>query len=420
MNNLDSICIQSGYNPKDGEARTLPIYQSTTFVYKKAEDMAALFDLKKDGFFYSRIANPTCDALEKKMAELDGAVGALATASGQAATLITVLNVCSCGDHIVSMATIYGGTHNLLAVTLKKMGITCTFLNPNCTEDELNDAIQDNTKIIFGETFANPAMNILDFDKIAKVAKKNNVLFVVDNTLATAVITKPGDFGANVIIYSTTKYAEGHASSIGGMVVDMGNFTYDKERYPDFSTPDESYHGLVYNDLGKLAFITKARVQLMRDLGIYMSANTAYLTNLGLETLAMRMEKHSSNALAVATYLENNDKVEWVKYPYLESGKDFNLAKKYMKMGSGVLVFGLKGDRSTAEKFIYNLEMIKNVTHVADIRSCILHPASTTHRQLSQEALVNAGISENLIRLSVGCENVEDIISDIASSLEKL
>ena len=419
MQNLDSICIQSGYSPKDGEARTLPIYQSTTFVYNKPEDMADLFDLKKEGFFYSRIANPTCDALEKKMATLDGAVGALATASGQAATLVAVLNVCSAGDHIVSMSTIYGGTYNLFAVTLKRMGISCTFLKPDCTEEELDSAVKENTKLIFGETFANPAMTVLDFEKISKVAKKNNVLFVVDNTLATAVITKPGDFGANIIIYSTTKYTEGHAGTIGGMVVDMGNFKYG-DRYPEFSTPDESYHGLVYNDLGPLAYITKARVQLMRDLGVYMSANTAYLTNLGLETLDMRMEKHSNNALAVAQYLNNHEKVEWVKYPHLEGGEDYLNAKKYMKMGSGVLVFGLKGDRSIAEKFILNLNMIKNVTHVADIRSCVLHPASTTHRQLSTEALKDAGISESLIRLSVGCENVQDIILDIENSLKEI
>ncbi len=420
MNNFETICIQGGYEPKNGESRTVPIYATTTYYYEKPADMADLFDLKTSGFFYSRIGNPTCDALEQKMAMLEGGSGALATSSGQSATLLAVLNVCSAGDHIISQSTIYGGTYNLLAVTFKKMGIECSFVQPTATAEEIDALVRPNTKIIFGETFANPAMDILDFDKLASIAKKHNILFMVDNTLSTTAITKPKEFGANIVIYSTTKYTEGHAGTIGGMIVDCGNFTFDMERYPEFCVPDESYHGLIYNTLGGAAYITKARVQLMRDFGCYMSADTAHKTLTGLETLSMRMEKHSQNALAVAKMLEGHDKVEWVRYPHLPSFKDYELGKKYMKMGSGVVVFGIKGGRDMAEQFILNLNLIKQVTHVADIRSCVLHPASTTHRQLSPEALIECGISENNIRLSIGCENTEDILDDITNALANI
>ncbi|MFI3167665.1 MAG: O-acetylhomoserine aminocarboxypropyltransferase/cysteine synthase family protein [Bacillota bacterium] len=420
MKNLETLCIQAGYEPKNGEARTLPIYATTTYYYEKPSDMADLFDLKTSGYFYSRIGNPTCDALEQKMAMLDGGSGALATSSGQAATFLAIFNVCSAGDHIISQSTIYGGTYNLLGVTLKKMGIDCTFVLPTATAEEIESHIRPTTKIIFGETFANPSMDILDFDKLAGVAKKHNILFMVDNTLATSAITKPKEFGANVVVYSTTKYTEGHAGTIGGMIVDCGNFNFDSERYQEFNVPDESYHGLVYNSLGAVAYITKARVQLMRDFGIYMAPQVAHTTNAGLETLAMRMEKHSENGLAVAKFLDAHEGVEWVKYPHLESSADYALGKKYMKMGSGVVVFGIKGNKSQAEQFILNLKLIKQVTHVADIRSCVLHPASTTHRQLSPEALIECGISENLIRLSIGCENTEDIIADIQNALASI
>lgn len=358
MNNLETISIQGGYEPKNGEARTVPIYATTTYYYEKPADMADLFDLKTAGFFYSRIGNPTCDALEQKMAMLDGGSGALATASGQSATFTAVLNVCSAGDHIISQSTIYGGTYNLLAVTFKKLGIECSFVAPDATAEEIEALVRPNTKIIFGETFANPSMDILDFDKLAGVAKKHNILFMVDNTLATAAVTKPKDFGANIIIYSTTKYTEGHAGTIGGMIVDCGNFTFDQARYPEFCTPDESYHGLVYNTLGGAAYITKARVQLMRDLGCYMSAQTAHATIVGLETLPLRMVKHSENGLAVAKFLQASDMVEWVKYPHLEGSSCYELGKKYMKQGSGVVVFGIKGNKSQAEQFILNLKLI--------------------------------------------------------------
>ncbi len=420
MNNLETLCIQAGYEPKNGEARTVPVYATTTYYYEKPSDMADLFDLKTSGYFYSRIGNPTCDALEKKMTALEGGSGALATSSGQAATFLAMFNVCSAGDHIISQSTIYGGTYNLFAVTFKKMGIDCTFIAPTATAEEIESKIRPNTKVIFGETFANPSMDILDFDKLAGVAKKHNILFMVDNTLSTTAITKPKEFGANVVVYSTTKYTEGHAGTIGGMIVDCGNFTFDEKRYSEFCVPDESYHGLVYNTLGGAAYITKARVQLMRDFGIYMSPQIAAITNTGLETLSMRMEKHSQNGLAVAQFLDSNENVEWVKYPHLESSSDYALGKKYMKMGSGVVVFGIKGGKAEAEQFILNLKLIKQVTHVADIRSCVLHPASTTHRQLSSEALVECGISENLIRLSIGCESSEDIIADIKSALENV
>ena len=420
MKKIDSICIQGGYEPKDGEARTLPIYQTTTYYYEKPEDMAALFDLKKDGFFYSRIGNPTCDALEKKMALLDDGVGALSTSSGQAATFLAVFNVCECGDHFISMSGIYGGTYNLFAVTMKKMGIECTFISPDATAEEIEKEIRPNTKLIFGETFANPVMTVLDFDKLSTIAKKHNILFVVDNTLATSIITKPKEFGANIVVYSTTKYTEGHAGTIGGMIVDLGNFQYDEKRYKSFNIPDESYHGLVYNSLGNMGYIVKARVQLMRDFGMTMSASTAHYTNLGTETLAMRMERHSSNALAVAKFLESHDKIAWVKYPHLESDENYARGKKYMKMGSGVVVFGVKGNKENAEKFILNLEMTKQVTHVADLRTCVLHPASTTHRQLSNEDLAKIGISADLVRFSVGCECIDDIIADLTNALNKI
>ena len=422
MKDLETLCIQGGYEPEDGAPRTLPICQSTTFVYREPEDMAALFDLTKEGCFYSRIGNPTNEALEKKITALDGGVGALATASGMSASMMAVLNVCNAGDHILSLSAIYGGTYNLFDVTLRKLGIETTFISPEATAEEIEAEIRPNTKVIFGETIANPALFVLDFEKISNVAKKFGILFMVDNTLATPVITRPFDFGANIVVYSSTKYLEGHAGTIGGLVVDGGNFEFKgNPRYPAFNEPDESYHGLVYSkQCGNAAYIVKLRVQLMRDLGAIMSPFTAYLTHLGMETLALRMEKHSQNALTIARALSVHPKVEWVIYPKLEGNPQKELADRYMKSGSGVIAFGVKGSREKAGEFIRNLSLIKHVTHIADIRSCALHPASTTHRQLSEAALEAAGVPANLVRLSVGCENVDDILEDVMKALSKL
>ncbi len=422
MKNYDTICIQGGYEPKDTEPRTLPIVQSTTFVFDKPEDMAELFDLTRSGSFYSRIGNPTLDALEKKIVALDGGVGALATSSGMSATLMAVLNVCSAGDHIVSTSTVYGGTYNLFAVTLPKLGIFCTFVDPNAPSEEIEKAINDDTKLIFGETVANPANVVLDFDKFATISKKYGIMFMVDNTLATPVLCAPIDFGADVVVYSSTKYLEGHAGTIGGLVVDAGKFDFTgNERYPEFNEPDESYHGLVYSkDCGNLAYIIKLRVQLMRDMGMIMSPFTAYLTHLGMETLSLRMKKHGDNAKEIATVLGKSPLVEWIFYPTQEGSSEFERSQKYLNGNTGVIAFGVKGGRENAVKFIENLKLIKQVTHIADIRSCALHPASTTHRQLSEESLKNAGIPSNMIRLSVGCENVSDLLADIEQALVKM
>lgn len=417
-----TICVQEGYDPKTGDPRVTPIYQSTTFYYETANELANLFDLKTSGFFYSRLSNPTCDVLEKKVASLEKGTMAIAASSGQSASLLTVLNVCHAGDNIISSSCIYGGTYNLFAVTLEKYGIHTRFVSPTASYDEIAKNIDDKTRLIFGETIANPALVVLDFDVFAKVAKDFQLLFVVDNTLASPYLCNPKDFGANVVVHSSTKYLDGHAVAVGGLVVDLGNFNFKgAKRYPDFNIPDESYHGLVYADLKDTAFAIKIRAQLIRDLGCVMSPMNAFLTQLGCETLALRMERHVKNAALVAHFLVNHPKIEWVKHPSIETDPGYKLALKYMPNGvTGMMSFGVKGGKEKALAFMENLKLGKIVTHVADVRTCVLHPASTTHRQLSDEALIEAGITPNLIRLSVGIEDPDDIISDLAQALEAI
>lgn len=421
MFDLETKCVQAGYSPKNGEPRVLPLVQSTTYVYDTPEEMGELFDLKKTGFFYARLGSPTVDALEKKIAELDGGVGALCTASGMAATTLTVLNLCRAGDNIVSTSTIYGGTFNLFSTTLPKYGITTKFVSPEASAEEIESLVDENTKMLFCETIANPAGIVADFEKLTSITKKYGIPLVVDNTLATPVVCRPFDFGADIIVYSSTKYLDGHATSLGGIIVDSGNFNFlNNPRFPDFNQPDESYHGLVYaKDFGKLGFLVKARGQMMRDLGAQAAPFNAFLTVLGIETLHLRMPRHSENALAVAKLLEKSDAVEWVKYGGLESDKNHPLVKKYFskQMASGMVTFGIKGGREAAEKFQKALKLFKIVTHIADARSCVLHPASTTHRQLSDAELVSCGIANNLIRLSVGIENKKDILADLRRAL---
>ena len=422
MKNLDTICVQGGYNPKSGEPRVAPIVQSTTYTYEKASELADLFDLKADGYFYTRLANPTVDVFEKKLCELDGGSCAVATASGMSATLLAILNVCGAGDNIVSTRAIYGGSYNLFSVTLPKYGIECRFLDPDAPKEDIEALVDDRTKVIFAESIANPTIVVTDFEKLADIAKKNSVLFMVDNTLVTPVLFRPLDFGANVVLYSSSKYLDGHAVALGGCIVDGGNFDFSKtNRYEEFLKPDESYHGLVYATLGRCAFGVKCRVQMMRDLGAMMSPQNAFLTSLGMDTLALRMERHSSNAKAVAEFLSKHPKVEWVKHPSLESDRYHALAKKYMPKGQGgMMSFGVKGGSEKAAEFMEKLQMISIVTHVADARSCVLHPASTTHRQLSKSDLEAIGIADNLIRLSVGIENPQDIIDDIEQALNSI
>ena len=422
MKKIDTICVQSGFKPKQGEPRVTPIYQSTTFLYEKAQDMADCFDLKSNGYFYSRLSNPTVSVLEEKLTALEGGTTAIATSSGQSATMFTVLTVCHAGDNILSSSAVYGGTFNLLDVTLRKLGVETRFFNPDDSAEDIEKLIDENTKMIFTETLANPAIVVLDFEKIEKIAKKYGILFAVDNTLVTAALCRPFSLGANIVVYSTTKYMDGHAVALGGAVIDGGNFNFkNNPRYPEFNTPDESYHGLVYADLGNVAYGVKCRAQLMRDMGAMMSPQNAFLTNLGSETLALRMERHSDNAKKVAEYLSKQDKVEWVKHPSLKDNKYYGLAQKYLPNGmGGMMSFGLKGPKENAVKFMEALKMIAIVTHVADARSCILHPASTTHRQLSEQALKDCGIEPNLLRLSVGIENAEDIIEDIAQALSQI
>ena len=424
MNNkkLDTICVQGAYSPKSGEPRVCPVVKSTTFYYEKAQPMADLFDLKSEGFFYSRIGNPTLNAFEEKLSMLDGGTGAIACASGMSATMLAILNVCNAGDNIVSASAVYGGTYNLFSVTLKKYGIETRFFDPDDSAENIEKLIDEHTKVIFAETVANPTIVILDFDKISAIAKKYGILFMVDNTLVTPVLCRPKDFGADVVLYSSSKYLDGHAVALGGAIVDCGTFDFaNSNRYPEFNTPDDSYHGLVYSTLGNKAFGTKCRVQMMRDLGAIMSPENAFLTNLGMETLALRMERHSSNAARVAEYLSNHEKVEWVKYGSLETDKYHELAQKYMPNGQGgMLSFGVKGGSEAATVVMEGLHMIAIVTHVADVRSCVLHPASTTHRQLSKADLENIGIADNLIRLSVGIENIDDIIADLEGALSQI
>ena len=422
MFDLETKCVQSGYTPKNGEPRVLPIVQSTTYAYDTPEEMSELFDLKKSGFFYARLGSPTVDALEQKIAALDGGVGSLCTASGMAATTLTALNLCKEGDNIISTSTIYGGTYNLFSTTLPKYGITTKFVSPEASAEEIESLVDDKTKFLFTETIANPAMNVADFEKLTKVTKKFGIPLIVDNTLATPVICRPFDFGADIIVYSSTKYLDGHATSLGGIIVDSGKFKFlGNPRFPDFNEPDESYHGLVYaKDCGEMAFLVKARGQMMRDLGAQAAPMNAFLTFLGMETLHLRMPRHSENALAVAKMLAASDAVEWVKYGGLESDVNNPLVKKYFAKGmaSGMVTFGIKGGREAASKFQKKLKLFKIVTHIADARSCVLHPASTTHRQLSDEELVSCGISSNLIRLSVGIENKKDILADLKRALK--
>ena len=419
---IETKCLHEGYKPNNGEPVVLPIYQSTTYRYDNTDSIGQLFDLTADGHMYSRISNPTVGYVEEKIAALEGGVGALCTTSGQSASLISVLNILNAGDHIVSAATIYGGTINLFNVTLKKFGIECTFVDPYASEEEIQKAFKPNTKAVFGETIANPAICVFDIEKFAKIAHENNVPLIVDNTFATPVLCRPIEFGADIVIHSTTKYMDGHAVQIGGVIVDSGKFDWTNGKFPEFTEPDESYHGVVYTkQFGKAAYITKARVQLMRDLGCYPSAQAAFLLNLGLETLPVRIEKHCRNAEKVAEFLNSNEKVEFVNYPTLENNKYNDLAKKYLSDGcSGVISFSIKGSRDNAIKFMDSLKLAENVVHVADIRTCVLHPASSTHRQLTDEQLVAAGITPGLIRLSVGLENIEDIIEDIKQALDSI
>ena len=418
-----SLCLHSGYEPKNGEPIELPIVQSTTFKYDNSDEMAMLFDLKKDGYFYTRLANPTSDAVARKICTLEGGVGAMLTSSGQAANFYAVFNICESGDHIVASTEIYGGTFNLFGVTMKKLGIECTFVNQDASEEEIQKAFRPNTKALFGETISNPGCKVLDIEKFARIAHRNGVPLIVDNTFATPVNCRPFEWGCDIVTHSTTKYMDGHATQVGGCVVDSGNFDWlsHADKFPGLCTPDESYHGLTYaKAFGKMGYTTKLVAQLMRDLGSIPGPQNAFLLNLGLETLAVRMERHCRNAEKVAQFLHDDPRVAWIDYPGLADDKSHALAEKYLPNGScGVMAFGLKGDRETAIKFMDSLEMINIVTHVADVRTCVLHPASHTHRQLSEEQLQAAGIAPDLIRLSVGIEDVEDIIADIRQAMDK-
>ncbi len=419
---IETKCIQEGYKPKNGEPRVLPINQSTTFKYDSSDTVGKLFDLEENGFFYSRLANPTVDAVEKKIAALEGGVGALCTSSGQAASLISILNICEAGDHFISSSAIYGGTTNLFSVTLKKMGIEVTFVDGDLPEEELQKYIRGNTKAVFSETLANPALVVTDIEKLANFAHKNGIPLIIDSTFATPYLCRPFEFGADIVIHSTSKYLDGHAVALGGVIVDSGKFNWNNGKFKGLTEPDESYHGIIYTDTFKeAAYITKARVQLMRDMGSTPTANNAFLLNLGLETLHLRMERHCSNALGVAQWLSNNDAVSWVNYPGLEDNKYYELGKKYMPKGtSGVVSFGIKGGREAAMKFMDSLELAAIVVHVADARTSVLHPASTTHRQLTDEQLEEAGVAPDLIRMSIGIEHVDDIIADIEQALKKV
>lgn len=419
---IDTECIHAGYEPGNGEPRVLPIVQSTTFKYSNAETLGRLFDLKSDGFFYTRLGNPTLDAVEKKIAALEGGVGALLTSSGQAASMIAVFNICRAGGHVVCCNAIYGGTFNLFYKTMHEMGIDFTFVSADATEEELNAAFQPNTRCVFAETLTNPSLIVTDLELFSKVAHAHEVPIIVDNTFPTPINCRPFEFGADIVTHSTSKYMDGHAVQLGGVVVDSGRFNWDNGKFPELTEPDESYHGVVYTrQFGKAAYIMKARTHLMRDLGAQASPCNAFLLNLGLETLALRMERHCKNALTAAEYLEKNDKIAWVNYPGLKSNKYYALAKKYMPNGtSGVISFGVKGGREAAAKFMGGLKLASIVVHVADLRTSVLHPASTTHRQLSDEQLAQAGIGADMVRMSVGIENIDDILADIDQALAGL
>lgn len=416
----ETLCIQSGYKPKNGEPRILPIAQSTTYKYDDADEVGKLFDLEAAGHMYSRISNPTVEAFENKIAEMEGGIGALATSSGQSATLISVLTICNAGEHLIAMSNLYGGTFTLFTSTLKKMGIEVTFVDHRADEKEISSQIKPNTKLIFGETIGNPGVDVLDIERIAKIAHEHNIPLVVDNTFATPYLCRPFEFGADIITHSTTKYIDGHATSVGGIIVDSGKFDWkSSKKFPHLTEADPSYHGLSYTEkFGDSAYITKARVAFLRDIGSTMSPFNAFLTNLGVETLALRMQRHSSNALAAAEFLENHQNVSWVNYPLLESSQSYELAKKYLPEGaSGIISFGVKGGVESGKKFINSLKLASLVVHVGDIRTHVLHPASMTHRQLSNDQQIQAGIKPDMIRLSVGIENINDILQDLDQAL---
>ena len=419
---IGTKCVQSGYTPRNGEPRQIPIIQSTTFKYDTSEAMGKLFNLEDSGYFYSRLANPTNDHVAARIAALEGGKSAMLTSSGQAANFYAVFNIAECGSHVVASSAIYGGTYNLFAVTMKKMGIDFTFVSPDCTAEELDAAFRPNTKAVFGETIANPSLAVLDFEKFASAAHSHNVPLIVDNTFATPVNCRPFEFGADIVTHSTTKYMDGHASTVGGAIVDSGNFDWSKypDKFPGLCTPDESYHGVIYTEkFGEAAYITKATVQLMRDLGSIQAPENAYLISIGLESLELRMMRHSDNALKVATHLLNNDKISWVRYPALPGDKYYPLAEKYLNPGSsGVISFGVKGGRNAAETFMAHLRLASIETHVADSKTCCLHPASSTHRQMSDSELTKAGVSADLIRFSCGIEDPKDIIADIDEALK--
>ena len=416
-----TLCVQAGYEPKNGEPRVVPIIQSTTFKYDSSEQMGNLFDLKESGYFYTRLANPTNDAVAGKIAALEGGIGAILTSSGQAATFYAILNICSAGDHVVSSSAIYGGSYNLLAHTMREMGIECTFVNPEISEEDLNKAFQPNTKCVFGETVSNPSLVVLDIEKFAKAAHAHGVPLIVDNTFPTPINCRPFEWGADIVTHSTTKYMNGHANAVGGVVVDSGNFKWEDypDRFPGLTKPNETYHGTVFTEaFGKASYLTKMTTTLMRDLGSIPSPNNSFLLGMGLETLHLRMARHCENALAVAKFLQSRPEIAWVNYCHLEGDKQYELATKYMPNGScGVISFGIKGGREKATKFMDRLQLAAVVTHVADARTCVLHPASTTHRQMNEQELLAAGVSSDLVRMSIGIEDIEDILSDIEQAL---
>ena len=422
---IGTKCVQGGYTPGNGEPRQVPIIQSTTFKYATSEDMGKLFDLEASGYFYSRLQNPTCDTVAAKICELEGGTAAMLTSSGQAASFFSIFNIASCGDHVVCSSAIYGGTYNLFAVTMKRMGIEFTFVSPDCTDEELNAAFRDNTKAVFGETIANPALAVLDIEKFANAAHAHGVPLIIDNTFATPVNCRPFEWGADIVTHSTTKYMDGHGSGVGGCIVDSGKFDWTKypDKFPGLCTPDDSYHGVTYTERFGLegAFITKATAQLMRDFGSIQSPQNAYYVNLGLESLHLRMRKHCENGLAVAKFLQSDDRIAWVTYPGLEGDKYYKLASKYMPNGTcGVVSFGVKGGRKAAEAFMKQLKVAAIETHVADARTCCLHPANATHRQMNDDELAAAGISPDLIRFSCGIEDAEDLIADIKQALDNI
>lgn len=421
---VETKCLHSGYEPKNGEPRQIPVYQSTTFKYDTSDEMGKLFDLEASGYFYTRLQNPTNDAVAAKIADLEGGVAGMLTSSGQAANFFALFNICETGSHIVASSSIYGGTFNLLGVTMKKMGIECTFVDQNLPEEELAKAFKPNTRAVFGETITNPTVSVFDIEKFARLAHSHGVPLIVDNTFATPVNCRPIEWGADIVTHSTTKYMDGHAVGVGGAIVDSGNFDWlaHADKYPGLTTPDDSYHGIVYAEkFGKLAYITKATSQLMRDLGSIQSPQNAFYLMNGLESLHVRMQRHCKNALAIAKFLKSNDKVAWVSYPNLEGDKYYDLAKKYLPNGScGVLSFGIKGGREKSIKFMDSLKLASIATHVADAKTCLLHPASHTHRQMTEEQLIEAGVAPDLIRLSVGLENVDDLIDDLKQAFDKV